>query len=131
MFTILGRKWRKAETKLADVITRFAGSMFFAAALGSTVTCIGIPLVFLFTGNPLGLILFWPLAMYLFGKRFKTGYTIRDAGKTDKITWKKPAVMTKVLAYYIRIMLWPNKLAFFREWGGNYTSISMTTSYQN
>ncbi len=29
MFTILGRKWRKAETKLADVITRFAGSMFF------------------------------------------------------------------------------------------------------
>ena len=29
MFTIFGKKWRNAETKLADAITRLAGSMFF------------------------------------------------------------------------------------------------------
>ncbi len=29
MFTIFGKKWRDAETKLADAITRLAGSMFF------------------------------------------------------------------------------------------------------
>ncbi len=29
--------------------------------------------------------------------------------------------MTKVMAYYIRISLWPNRLAFFREFGADYT----------
>jgi len=29
VFTIFGKKWRNAETKLADAITRLAGSMFF------------------------------------------------------------------------------------------------------
>lgn len=29
MFTIFSKKWRNAETKLADAITRLAGSMFF------------------------------------------------------------------------------------------------------
>jgi len=29
MFTIFGKRWRNAETKLADAITRLAGSMFF------------------------------------------------------------------------------------------------------
>ena len=29
MFTIFGKKWRNAETKLADAITLLAGSMFF------------------------------------------------------------------------------------------------------
>ena len=97
------------------------GSLFFTAALGSTITCIGVPFVFLLMGNIQGLILFFPLAMYLSGKRFRTGFNIRNMGKKDIITYRKIAVMTKVMAYYIKLCLWPNKLAFFREFGYNYT----------
>lgn len=97
-----------------------ASSIFFTAALGSTITCIGIPLVFLFTGNWAGTILFWPLAMYIFGKRFRTGFGVRNNANPDKIHIRKIAVMTKVMAYYIRINLFPDKLAFFREYGRRY-----------
>ena len=98
-----------------------AGSLFFTASLGSTITCIGVPFVFLLTGNFSGLILFWPLAMYLFGKRFRTGFAIRNMGKKDIITIRKIAVCTKVMAYYIRLCLCPYYLAFFRKVGYNYT----------
>ena len=101
------------------------GSTFFTAALGSTITCIGIPLVFLVMGYWPGLVLFWPLLMYLFGKRFRTGFTIRNNGKSDKIHIRKIAVMTKVMAYYIRINLFPDKLAFFREFGRRYRNDSV------
>lgn len=96
------------------------GSTFFTAALGSTITCIGVPFVFLFLGQWSGLILFWPLTMYLFGKRFRTGFNIRNQGSPDKIHLRKIAVMTKVMAYYLRINIFPDKLAFFREFGRKY-----------
>ena len=95
-------------------------SLFFTAALGSTITCIGMPFIFLFWGSKWGLLWFWPLLTYLFGKRFRTGFGIRNEGKKDHITWRKPALMTKVIAYYIRINLFPDKLAFFRKFGFKY-----------
>lgn len=107
-------------TQFTGLFGLITGSMFFAAALGSTITCIGIPLLFIFAGPLNGLILFWPLGMYIFGKRFRTGLTIRNTGNKDKITFRKLAVMTKVMAYYLRINLYPNKLAFFREYGRKY-----------
>ena len=107
-------------TTFPNLIGLGLGSMFFTAALGSTITCLGLPFVFLLSGQPLGLILFWPLGMYLFGKRFRAGFAIRNSGKRDKITWRKLAVMTKVMAYYIRINLFPDKLAFFRRFGQEY-----------
>ena len=42
-------------------------------------------------------------------------------GKKDHFTWRKPALMTKVLAYYIHNVLFPSKLAFFKEFGFKYT----------
>lgn len=104
-----------------NIFGMLAGSLFFTAALGSTITCIGIPFIFLVTGTPLGVILFWPLAMYLFGKRFRTGFAIRNHGKKDPITFRKIAVCTKVMAYYIYLTLFPNKLSFFKKFGYNYT----------
>lgn len=99
------------------------GSVFFTAALGSTITCLGFPFLFLF-GEHNGLILFWPLVMYLFGKRFITGFGIRNSGRRDKITWRKLAVMPKVVAYYLLIALVPNQLCFFRQFGFEYSRSS-------
>jgi len=107
-------------TSFPNLFGLIAGSMFFTAALGSTITCIGIPFVLALTASWPSIILFWPLIAYLFGKRFQTGYAIRNSGKKDKFTFRKLAVMTRVLAYYIRINLWPDKLAFFREYGRRY-----------
>src|SRR3990167_8180993 len=102
---------------ISILIGSVVGNIFFTAALGSTITCIGIPFVFLFTGTLWGLSFSWPLVFYLFGKRFRTGFAIRDSGKKDKVTYKKLAVMVKVTAYYIYLSLFPTKLAFFREFG--------------
>ncbi len=99
------------------------GSVFFTAALGSTITCIGFPFIFLF-GEHQGLICFWPLIMYLFGKRFITGFAIRNSGKKDQITFRKLAVMPKVIAYYALIALVPNQLCFFRQFGFEYAQNS-------
>jgi tetratricopeptide (TPR) repeat protein len=104
-----------------NIFGALTGSLFYTAALGSTITCIGFPFIFIFgLGTKWGLASLWPLATYLFGKRFITGFKIRNSGKGDKITWRKPAVMTKVVAYYIRLALYPNKLAFFRQFGFEY-----------
>lgn len=96
------------------------GSVFYTAALGSTITCIGIPFLFLFQEHQ-GLWLFWPLLTYLVGKRFLTGFAIRNSGRKDNITWRKLAVMPKVTAYYILIALVPNQLCFFRQFGFEYS----------
>lgn len=105
------------------LIGALIGSLFFTAALGSTITCIGFPFLFLF-GEHNGLVCFWPLVMYLFGKRFLTGFGIRNAGKKDQITLRKLAVMPKVVAYYALIALVPYKLAFFRQFGFEYSQSS-------
>lgn len=102
------------------LIGALIGSVFFTAALGSTITCIGFPFLFLFKEH-LGLVCFWPLAMYLFGKRFVTGFNIRNNGRKDKITYKKLAVVPKVVAHYILLGLVPNQLAFFRQFGFEYS----------
>lgn len=101
------------------VIGALIGSLFFTAALGSTITAIGIPFIFLFKEH-IGLVLFWPLVMYLFGKRFITGFNIRNNGKQDPMTIGKFAVAPKVIAYYALIALVPNQLAFFRQFGFEY-----------
>lgn len=95
------------------------GSLFFTAALGSTITVIGLPFLFLFKEH-LGLMFFWPLVMYLLGKRFITGFGIRNRGKKDRITLRKFAVAPKVIAYYALIALVPNQLCFFRQFGFEY-----------
>jgi tetratricopeptide (TPR) repeat protein len=107
-------------TTFPNIFGGIVSSLFFTAALGSTITCIGFPFIFLFMGSGWGLMWLWPLATYLFGKRFRTGFKIRDMGKKDHFTWRKPALMTKVIAYYIHNVLFPNKLAFFKEFGFKY-----------
>lgn len=95
-------------------------ALFFAAALGSTITCIGFPfLCVLF--NPWGAILFWPMMMYLKGRRFSKGYAIRDMGKQDSFSIKKIPVMVKTVAYYIYMVVFPYRLSFFRHFGEDYT----------
>lgn len=102
------------------LIGALIGSLFFTAALGSTITCIGFPFIFLFQEHQ-GLVCLWPLVMYLFGKRFITGFNIRNNGRKDKITYKKIAVIPKVVAHYILMGLVPNQLAFFRQFGFEYS----------
>lgn len=101
----------------------FLGSVFFTAALGSTITCIGFPFIFLFQDHH-GLALLWPLVMYVFGKRFITGFNIRNSGRKDQVTFRKLAVMPKVVAYYALIALVPNQLCFFRQFGFEYSRSS-------
>lgn len=94
--------------------------LFFAASLGSTITCIGVPFIFLvFPGW--GLALFFPMAMYLLGRRFTKGFQIRDMGKQDSFNIKtKIPVMTKTMAYYIHLVVFPYRLSFFRRFGEDY-----------
>lgn len=101
------------------LIGAFIGSLFFTGALGATIIGIGFPFLFLFQEHQ-GLLLLWPLVMYLFGKRFITGFGIRNRGKKDPITFAKLAVMPKVIAYYALMALFPNQLGFFRQFGFEY-----------
>lgn len=105
------------------LIGSLIGSVFFTAALGSTITCLGFPFLFLFQEHQ-GLLCLWPLLAYLFGKRFVTGFNIRNNGRKDKITYRKLAVIPKVVAYYILMGLVPNQLAFFRQFGFEYSKDS-------
>lgn len=105
-------------------IPGFYGSViaatFFTAALGSTITCIAIPFLFLVHPPMTGLALFWPLVFYLKGRRFSIGFRKRDIGKSDNITIRKAILVPKVLAYYIKNVVFPWKLAFFQELGFEY-----------
>jgi len=96
------------------------GALFFTSALGSTVNCIAFPFIFLVYPPISGLALFWPLTFYLSGRRFTIGFRKRDAGKKDKITYRKIAVVPKVLAHYIKTTVFPKKLGFFQEFGFEY-----------
>ena len=103
------------------------GATFFTAALGSTITCLGVPFIYLFgTTGFGGLVFFWPLFTYLYGKRFRTGFAIRNDGRNDKITFNKLAVMTRVMAFYIRLNLYPDKLCFFKTYGYDYSKNEKT-----
>lgn len=106
--------------KIPGLIGALLSALFFTAALGSTINCIAYPFVFALFAFPTGTILFWPLAMYLGGRRFNYGFRKRNVGKADIITWRKIFVVPKVLAYYIKNIVWPVHLAFFREMGFEY-----------
>lgn len=102
------------------ILGALIGSIFFTAALGSTINCIAFPFIFLFLPPINGLALFWPLAFYLKGKRFSIGFNKRNVGKSDKITKQKLILVPKVLAYYIKHVIWPTRLAFFHPYGFEY-----------
>ncbi|MFA6100398.1 MAG: hypothetical protein WC750_06055 [Patescibacteria group bacterium] len=106
--------------KFPGIVGALLGATFFTAALGSTINCIAIPFIFLVMPPMTGLALFWPLTFYLFGRRFRIGFKKRNLGKGDPITIRKAILVPKVLAYYIKNVVWPDKLAFFREYGFEY-----------
>ena len=58
------------------VLTNAIGLLIYAAALNSTITSIGYAF-FMLTSFPVGIVNFFPLAMFFTGKRFQTGYAIR------------------------------------------------------
>lgn len=102
-----------------NIIGAIIAMIFFTGALGSTITCLGFPFLFLFS-NPIGLTLFFPTLMYLKGRRFNKGFQIRDMGKQDKFNLRKLPVMTKVIAYYIYKIVFPLRLSFFHGFGEEY-----------
>jgi len=109
-------------TVFPNVFGAVAAMCLFTAALNSTVCAITFPFVFLFNGNPWGLTLLFPLAMYLNGKRFRTGIKTRvdfnkDKPVDSKFTWRRLLLMTKVIARYIFACLVPEKQGFFRLFG--------------
>lgn len=111
-------------TTLPNAFGAAIAMAFYTAALNSTICGITFPFLFLFPfmGTPWGLTLFFPLAMYLRGKRFTTGIKIRldfNKGKVvqAKFTWRRLILMTKVVARYIHICLFPERQGFFRSFG--------------
>ena len=102
-----------------NLIGAVLGSVFFTAALGSTITCLGFPFLFLFF-HPWGLVLLFPTLMYLTGRRFRKGYQIRDMGKQDSFGPRKIPVMVKTIAYYLHNIVFPYRLVFFRKFGEDY-----------
>lgn len=97
---------------------------FYTAALNSTLTALGLPFFYLVMGNPIGMTLFIPLAIYLRGDRFSKGLVIRKQMRErnfDKIDFYKFSFMTKIVAEYL-IMFWmPLKMGLFRTFGENVT----------
>ena len=105
-----------------DAVGGILGVLFYTAALGSTIVSVGLPFLYLFFFSKYGLLLLLPLALYIFGKRFNTGYKIRDLGKKDKFVWRKIALVPKVSAHYIKLAFWPARLSFFKQYGWSYTN---------
>ena len=103
-----------------NIVGVVLSAIFFTAALGSTITCIGLPFIFLLFSH-LGLFLFLPLALYLKGRRFNKGFAIRDMGKQDSFGLQKIPVMVKVVAYYIYMVVFPYRLSFFKHFGEDYS----------
>lgn len=70
--------------------------------------------------------MFFPLAMFLRGKKFTTGIKIRNnmnnstlfkTGKVKKNYLRRPALMTKLVARYAFCCLFPARLGFFDDHG--------------
>ncbi len=93
---------------------------FYTAALNSTITALGLPLLYLMTLNPIGLTLVLPYAMYFRGKRFRFGIQKRKdmrGREYDKLEFKKLAYITKIVARYIGMFTFPHKMGLFRTFG--------------
>ena len=96
-----------------------SSALFYWVACYSTITAVGIPLVFLFT-NPLGLTWFLPLIHFFNGRRWKTGIKIRaNAPQTagQKTTLKTFGRVPRILVFYMSLCFFPTALGFFREYG--------------
>jgi len=100
--------------------------LMFTSALNSTVCPINFPFLFLFVGQPWGLAMFFPLVMYLRGKKFNAGIKIRYDINNNVVVRNKEvqvsyvrrfALMTKVVARYTYDCIIPNRLGFFTGFG--------------
>jgi len=97
----------------------------FAAALNSTVCPITFPFLASFVLWPWGLSMFWPLAAFLTGKRFKTGIKIRHSFNENKKlvdcrpTPRRLFLMVKTVARYTYDSIVPEKIGFFSGVGKN------------
>ena len=98
----------------------------YAAALNSTVCPINFPFLFIFTGPVWGLSMFWPLIMYLRGKKFTTGIKLRHNINNHKVLrdgsvkvnhFRRLAVMIRVMARYAYEILYPDRVGFFSGFG--------------
>ncbi len=98
----------------------------YGAALNATLVTIAYPFVFLFGSTPLGLLFFFPLIMFLRGKRFTTGLDVRKTitqvpgAISDKFEIGRIACCVKVVASYIYLAFVPIKLAFFHFYGSKF-----------
>lgn len=98
------------------------GMAIYASALNSTISSVVFP--FLFIGSPWGLTLFFPLFMFLRGKRFQTGIAIRDGFKNEtiaksKFCFRRLFFMTKTMAHYAYYSIVPSNLGLFGPYGRN------------
>jgi hypothetical protein len=106
-----------------------AAMPIYAAALNSTICPITFPFVFLFSFIPgipaIGLAMFFPLAMYLTGKRFKAGMKQRLGLHVNKkmvipcFTWNRLFLMTRVMAKYLYTAIIPNHCGMFDNFGAH------------
>jgi len=96
----------------------------YASALNSTISALVFPFLFFVSGSAWGLTLFFPLAMFLRGKRFQTGMAIRNGFKNEtiaksKFCWRRLFFMTKTMAHYAYHAIVPDRLGLFGPYGHN------------
>jgi len=99
------------------------GMPFYLASLHSTLN--GLPLPFLAILNPMYLWYFPILALFLFDPRgkFRTHFKERVKGhegvgiKAGVFRLRHLFIIPKVLAYYLRLQIYPSRLGFFHEFG--------------
>lgn len=94
--------------------------LFYGAALNSTLLSVPFMVPALFF--PYGWTMAVPLAAFLGGKRLRTGLRLRKAdhdgmGIASGFRWTNFYHVPRVLAYYIYLSLWPNKMGFFHSFG--------------
>ena len=103
------------------VLTNAIGLLIYAAALNSTITSIGYAF-FMLTSFPVGIVNFFPLAMFFTGKRFQTGYAIRTGFNakprcSQRFSFSRIALMTKVMSHYLYTIFVPDRLGVFTKYG--------------
>ena len=103
----------------------FASAVIFIFAMQSTITAISVPFVFILAGPVGGLWWFVGLAGFFTNPKFREGFRRRNERKNElktvnPLTWRRSASIVKVLAFYLRLGLFPQKLGFFRPMGEGY-----------
>lgn len=63
-------------------------------------------------------------SFFSFGKKFVTHrvgeFKKQNMGRSTFFTWRKLIVMVKTFQYYVHLMVFPQKLGLFHEWGYHY-----------